>query len=245
MLKFGNTNSYGSFNSPLSTVHCPLNKFAIIVAGGSGSRMNSDLPKQFLPIGGRPVLMRTLEAFRGYSGQISILLVLPKSQFDLWARLCEQHDFSLDYQLIAGGETRFHSVQNGLAGIEASEGLVAVHDGVRPFVSPDIIRAGFLKAAREGTAVTCVPLKDSARLLRPDGCNQAVDRAAYRLVQTPQTFRLDWMRQAFQTLPLPHFTDCASVLEHAGYPIHLIEGAYENIKITTPEDLLWAEAFLK
>lgn len=207
--------------------------------------MNSDLPKQFLPIGGRPVLMRTLEAFRGYSEQLSILLVLPQSQFERWTMLCEQYNFSFDYQLIAGGETRFHSVRNGLAGIEVPEGLVAVHDGVRPFVSPDIIRSGFQKATREGTAVTCVPLKDSARLVRPDGSNQAVDRAAYRLVQTPQTFRLDWMRRAFSVDPLPHFTDCASVLEQAGYPIHLMEGSYENLKITTPEDLLWAEALLK
>ena len=120
-----------------------------------------------------------------------------------------------------------------------------MHDGVRPFVSSEMIEAGFQKAAQKGTAVTCVPLKDSARLVGPDGSNQAVDRAAYRLVQTPQTFRLDWMRRAFETTALPHFTDCASVLEHAGYPIHLIEGSYENIKITTPEDLLWAEAFLK
>lgn len=207
--------------------------------------MNSDLPKQFMPIGGRPVLMRTLEAFRAYSEQLSIILVLPESQFDRWKSLCHHYNFSLDYQLVAGGETRFHSVKNGLSGIEGTEGLVAVHDGVRPFVSSKIIEACFKRAAQEGTAVTCIPLKDSARLVLPDGSNQAVDRAAYRLIQTPQTFRLDWMRQAFETTPLPHFTDCASVLEHAGYPIHLIEGSYENIKITTPEDLLWAEAFLR
>ena len=222
-----------------------MNTFAIIVAGGSGSRMNSDLPKQFLPIGGMPVLMHTLTTFRKYSTELSIRLVLPESQFEQWALLCDQYRFTLDYHLVAGGATRFHSVKNGLASIKTPEGLVAVHDGVRPFVSSDMIEAGFRTAAEAGTAVTCVPLKDSARRLLPDGGNQAVDRATYRLVQTPQTFRLDWMRQAFETPPLPHFTDCASVLEHAGYPIHLIEGSYENIKITTPEDLLWAEAFLK
>lgn len=207
--------------------------------------MNSDVPKQFLPIGGIPVLMRTLNAFRAYSTKLSVLLVLPESQFERWTALCDQYRFSLDYQLVAGGETRFHSVQNGLASIEATQGLVAVHDGVRPFVSFEMIQAGFEKAAQNGTAVTCVPLKDSVRRFLPDGGNQAVDRASYRLVQTPQTFRLDWMRQAFQSPSLPHFTDCASVLEQAGYPIHLIEGSFENIKITTPEDLLWAEAFLK
>jgi 2-C-methyl-D-erythritol 4-phosphate cytidylyltransferase len=222
-----------------------LQHFAIIVAGGSGSRMNSDLPKQFLPIGGRPVLMHTLDAFRAFSTELSITLVLPESQFEYWTTLCDQYSFSLSYQLVAGGETRFHSVRNGLDRIKTPDGIVAVHDGVRPFVSSQMIQHGFLKAAKAGTAVTCVPLKDSARLLLPDGGNQAVDRTAYRLVQTPQTFRLDWMRQAFRSEPLPHFTDCASVLEHAGYPIHLIEGSYENIKITTPEDLLWAEAFLK
>ncbi len=206
--------------------------------------MKSDLPKQFLPVGGRPVLMRTLDAFRNHSQDIQIKLVLPESQFDFWAELCDTCSFKIDYQLIAGGETRFHSVKNGLDRIEADEGLVAVHDGVRPFVSPQIIENSFEKAAESGTAVTCVDLKDSARLVRADGTNEAVNRSDYRLVQTPQTFRLDWMRRAFDTEVQPHFTDCASVLEAAGYPIHLIEGAYENIKITTPEDLLWAEAFL-
>ncbi len=221
-----------------------MQEFAIIVAGGSGSRMKSDLPKQFMPVGGRPVLMHTLDAFRRYSATIPLRLVLPESQFDYWQTLCLEYDFKTEHQLIAGGSTRFHSVQNGLKDIDAERGLVAVHDGVRPFVTSAIIAASFRKAAAEGTAVAAVHLKDSARLVRPDGTNQAVDRSAYRLIQTPQTFRLDWMRRAFATEALPHFTDCASVLEQANYPIHLIEGAYQNIKITTPEDLLWAEAFL-
>ncbi len=206
--------------------------------------MKSEFPKQFLLIGGRPVLMRTLEAFRNYSATIGLVLVLPESQFDFWGTLCEEHDFSLDYQLVAGGQTRFHSVQNGLRSIQSEEGFVAIHDGVRPFVSSQIIASSFQKAAEAGTAVTCVALKDSARLVRADGTNEAVNRSDYRLVQTPQTFRLDWMRKAFDTVAQPHFTDCASVLEASKYPIHLIEGSYENIKITTPEDLLWAEAFL-
>lgn len=222
-----------------------MQEFVIIVAGGSGSRMKSDLPKQFLPVGGRPVLMRTIETFRAYSQQLVIRLVLPESQFDFWRSLCREYNFTADYELVAGGATRFHSVQNGLGSIDAREGLVAVHDGVRPFVNDAIISAGFQSAAVNGTAVTCVDLKDSARVVLPNGTNQAVNRADYRLIQTPQTFRLDWMRKAFQTDYLAHFTDCASVLEEAGYPIFLIEGAYENIKITTPEDLLWAEAFLK
>lgn len=222
-----------------------MQEFAIIVAGGSGSRMKSEIPKQFLPIGGRPVLMRTLDAFRAYSSGLRIILVLPETQFGQWVELCEEFSFADEYQLVAGGVTRFHSVLNGLRGIDATDGIVAVHDGVRPFVTSTIIAEGFRKAAEAGTSVVCVDLKDSARIILSDGSNQAVDRAAYRLVQTPQTFRINWMRKAFMADYLPHFTDCASVLEFGGFPIHLIEGAYENIKITTPEDLLWAEAFLK
>ncbi len=222
-----------------------MQEFAIIVAGGSGSRMKSELPKQFLPIGGLPVLMHTLRTFRAYSATLSIRLVLPQIQFDLWYSLCEKYNFEETYELIAGGETRFHSVQNGLASVQEPNGVVAVHDGVRPFVTPEIIANSFQKAAVSGTAVTCVTLKDSIRQVLPNEKNQAVERSDYRLIQTPQTFRLDWMRQAFQTGYQPHFTDCASVLEAAGYSIQLIEGAYENIKITTPEDLIWAEAFLK
>ncbi|TDB66086.1 2-C-methyl-D-erythritol 4-phosphate cytidylyltransferase [Arundinibacter roseus] len=222
-----------------------MQEFAIIVAGGSGSRMKSELPKQFLPIGGLPVLMHTLRTFRAYSPTLSIRLVLPSVQFDLWHSLCETFHFDETYELIAGGETRFHSVQNGLASIQAPTGVVAVHDGVRPFVTPQIIANSFQQAAALGTAVTCVTLKDSIRQILPNEKNQAVERTAYRLIQTPQTFRLNWMREAFQTGFLPHFTDCASVLETAGFSIQLIEGAYENIKITTPEDLIWAEAFLK
>ncbi len=145
--------------------------------------------------------------------------------------------FSPSIQTVNGGATRFQSVRNGLLSIQAPEGLVAVHDGVRPFVSPEIIRNSFETAGRTGSAVTCVPVKDSVRVVGPDGVSQAVDRSQYRLVQTPQTFELNTFRQAFQTAEQSFFTDCASVMEYAGFPITLIEGAYENIKITTPEDL--------
>lgn len=221
-----------------------MNEFAIIVAGGSGSRMKIDLPKQFLPIGGLPVLMHTLRAFRNYSPHVSIRLVLPEPQFAKWEELCATYNFKGDYDLIAGGSTRFQSVKNGLKSIHESEGLVAVHDGVRPFIDCATISRGYRKAAEAGTSVTCVALKDSVRMVTGEDQNQAVDRSLYRLVQTPQTFRIDWMRDAFETEEQPSFTDCASVMEAAGYPIHLIEGSYENSKITTPEDLLWAEAFL-
>lgn len=221
-----------------------MNEFVIIVAGGSGSRMKSDIPKQFIPVAGSPILMHTIRAFRTYSATIPIRLVLPESQLSVWNKLCFDYNFQEDYQLITGGETRFDSVKNGLKSIQEEEGVVAVHDGVRPFVAQTTIQLGFQQARKSGSSVTCVPLKDSVRFIQPDGQNIAVNRDDYRLIQTPQTFRLDWMRSAFQTSYQSDFTDCASVLEKAGYPIHLIEGNFENIKITTPEDLIWAKAFL-
>lgn len=221
-----------------------MNEFVIIVAGGSGSRMKSDIPKQFIPVGGYPILMHTIRAFRNYSKSISIRLVLPESQFSAWNELCAAYRFQEAYELIAGGESRFDSVKNGLKSIQEEDGLVAVHDGVRPFVDQQTILRGFQKAQESGSSVTCIPLKDSVRIVQSNGQNQAVNRSDYRLIQTPQTFRIDWMRKAFQTDYHPDFTDCASVLEKAGLPIHLIEGNFENIKITTPEDLIWAEAFL-
>ncbi|NIJ55900.1 2-C-methyl-D-erythritol 4-phosphate cytidylyltransferase [Dyadobacter arcticus] len=221
-----------------------MQEYAIIVAGGSGSRMKSDIPKQFLPIHGLPVLMHTIKAFRRYSDQLIILVVLPENQIDLWQELCEKHHFHETYGLVKGGETRFQSVSNGLMKIKDADALVAVHDGVRPVIFKEIIADSFKVAARSGSAVVSVPLKDSIRLIIKDK-NKAVDRSQFRLIQTPQTFRLSWMQDAFTTSYQETFTDCASVLEAKGYPIFLIEGSYENIKITTPEDLLWAEVYLK
>lgn len=212
-------------------------RFAIVVAGGSGSRMKSHTPKQFLLLRGKPILQHTLEQFMAVSPGLQIILVLPARDRLTWATLCEQHDFYPPIQTVDGGATRFQSVRNGLTAIRAADGLVAVHDGVRPFVSPEIIQNSYATAARAGSAVTCVPVKDSVRVVGDDGVSQAVDRSRYRLVQTPQTFRLDWFRQAFAVDEQAHFTDCASVMEYAGFPITLIEGSYENIKITTPEDL--------
>ena len=221
-----------------------MQEFVIIVAGGSGSRMGSDIPKQFLNINGLPILMHTLKAFRAYSETVSIILVLPADHFDLWQELCDRFSFQIKHKVIEGGETRFESVKNGLNSIDAQEGIVAVHDGVRPVISKKIISYSYLHAKEFGTAVACVPSKDSIRRVNSNGENIAEDRAFFRLIQTPQTFRLDWMRAAFKTSYQPHFTDCASVLESAGYAIQLVEGAYENIKITTPEDLKWAEMYL-
>ncbi len=200
--------------------------------------MQSDVPKQFLLLQGKPILQHTIEQFRAYSATMSIIVVLPEQQLSTWADLCQQHQFSpTNVQTVIGGASRFQSVQNGLAAITAPAGLVAVHDGVRPFVTPALIHNSFETAARLGSAVTAVAANDSVRQVRADGSSTTLDRSSLRLIQTPQTFRLDWFRQAFQTPEQPHFTDCASVLEWADYPITLIEGDYKNIKITTPDDL--------
>ncbi len=223
-----------------------MQEYVIIVAGGSGSRMKSDIPKQFIPVNGLPVLMHTLKAFRNYSDKVKIILVLPEGQFDYWKQLCYTFAFTEIYSLVAGGETRFHSVKNGLDSIIADDdAFVAVHDGVRPVISKEIILQSFQKAAQFGTAVVSVALKDSIRIIENSEKNTAMDRSAFRLIQTPQTFRIDWMKKAFTNPYQSKFTDCASVLEFQGYPIHLTEGSYENIKITTPEDLKWAEIYLK
>jgi len=222
-----------------------MQEYVIIVAGGSGSRMKSDIPKQFIAVNGFPILMHTINAFRRYSGQLSIILVLPESQFAFWNELCAEYHFKVPYNLVAGGETRFHSVLKGLTSIQENDGIVAVHDGVRPVIFTEIIAESFRVAAESGSAVVSVPLKDSIRMLESEGQNKALDRSQFRLVQTPQTFPLKQMRQAFATPYRDTFTDCASVMEASGFSINLIDGAYENVKITTPEDLRWAEMYLK
>jgi 2-C-methyl-D-erythritol 4-phosphate cytidylyltransferase len=213
------------------------NFFAIIVAGGSGSRMKSAVPKQFLLLNGKPILQHTIERFLSVQLPIQIILVLPARDQFIWQTLCDQHNFHPAIQTVNGGTSRFQSVRNGLNSIQEETGLVAVHDGVRPFISTEIIKNSFETAARTGSAVTCVPVKDSVRVVGSDGISQSVDRSQYRLVQTPQTFQLKAFRQAFKSEEQPFFTDCASVMEFSGFPITLIEGSYENIKITTPDDL--------
>lgn len=213
-----------------------MTHFAIIVAGGSGSRMNSEVPKQFLLLNGKPILQHTIERFLISPAPPHLILVLPARDRLTWEILCQQHNLYPDIQTVDGGETRFQSVRNGLQAIQSKEGLVAVHDGVRPFVSAEIIRNSYETAARTGSAVACVPVKDSVRQISPDG-STALDRSTLRLIQTPQTFDLSQFRRAFQAAEQPFFTDCASVMEYAGFPITLIDGSYENIKITTPDDL--------
>lgn len=219
-----------------------MNKTALIVAGGSGTRMESNLPKQFLLLAGKPILMHTIEAFY-HSGVNHIILVLPQSQIDFWNQLCQTHQFSIQHQIVAGGASRFESVQNGLQHCNNND-LVAIHDGVRPFVSKEIILNSFETAAQKGNAVAAVRLKDSIRKVELLS-NKNVNRDNYYLIQTPQTFKAQLIKEAYAAQDHINFTDDASVLESNGYAINLIPGDYKNIKITTPEDLVVGEAFLK
>lgn len=217
-------------------------EFALIVAGGKGARMGGDIPKQFIELKGAPILVHTINAFRRYSADIRIVLVLPASEMEHWAQLSRKHGIGEVYALQPGGETRFQSVKRGLEKIDA-DGLVAIHDGVRPLVSADIIAASFRLAAVHGSAVAAVRLKESIRSTDKDGTH-ALDRSQYRLIQTPQTFRLKVIRQAYEIPEDATLTDDASVAERSGHKISLFEGSYENIKITTREDVAFAEALL-
>jgi 2-C-methyl-D-erythritol 4-phosphate cytidylyltransferase len=218
-------------------------EYALIVAGGKGTRIKSKLPKQFLELKGKPILIHTLEAFYRYSENITIILVLPEDDFAIWNDICKKYNFTRPVILQKGGETRFQSVKNGLEKIEGN-GLVAIHDGVRPLVSEDIIGASFRLAAVHQSAVAAVRLKESIRMTDQDN-TKSMDRSRFRLIQTPQTFSIELIKQAYQLKEDPTMTDDASVVEKLGHTISLFEGSYENIKITTPEDLIVAEALMK
>lgn len=219
-----------------------VKEYAIIVAGGKGTRIKSSVPKQFISLLDEPILMHTLRAFRQYSSEINLILVLPKDDLGLWNDLCRKHQFSIQVQIAAGGETRFQSVRNGLE-LVPENSLVAIHDGVRPLVSSDIIGASFRLAAVHGTAVAAVRLKDSIRMTDQDN-TKSMDRSRFRLIQTPQTFKSDLIKSAYKIREESSMTDDASVAEHSGHLISLFEGSYDNLKVTTAEDLIIAEALL-
>ena len=230
--------------------------YVIIVAGGKGLRMGSDIPKQFLPIGGKPVLMRTLERFREYFPTLQIILVLPKTQQDYWRQLCKEYNFPLPvttplpqqggagdgaYLLADGGETRFHSVQHGLALIpDDAEGVVGVHDGVRPFPSIEVIACCYETARTAKAVVPVIPVVETLRHVT-EGTKP---RGDYRLVQTPQTFDIQLLKAANRQPYTDAFTDDASVVEAFGFDITLVKGNRENIKITTPYDLKIADVLI-
>ncbi|MEQ9423532.1 MAG: 2-C-methyl-D-erythritol 4-phosphate cytidylyltransferase [Cyclobacteriaceae bacterium] len=219
-----------------------MKKYALIVAGGVGTRMAVDTPKQFIPVAGLPILMHTLTRFYKYEHQMEIILVLPTSHFSTWTNLSLQYDFDVPHRLVAGGSERFHSVKNGLDSIEG-DGLVAIHDGVRPLIDEGTIDRCFKSAEKSGNGIASVDLKESIRHLKKGG-NEALDRSEYQLIQTPQTFQVKLIKEAFDREYIDQFTDDASVAEAAGQKINLVEGSYRNLKVTTKDDLVVAEAFL-
>lgn len=242
--------------------------YVIIVAGGKGLRMGGEVPKQFLPISGMPVLMRTIMRFHDFSSHLQIILVLPKAQHDYWLSLCEEYHFPQPvdrvgeglYAIADGGATRFHSVQNGLALIpDDAEGVVGVHDGVRPFVSIETIRRCYDEARHSGAAIPVTPVIETIRHLSnpqssasnpqppalPLQPSTTVPRDEYRLVQTPQCFDVQLLKKANRQPYQDTFTDDASVVEAYGHSISLVEGNRENIKLTTPFDLLIAEVLAR
>lgn len=238
-----------------------MKRYVIIVAGGKGLRMGADLPKQFLPIGGKPVLMHTLERFRAFDPAINIILVLPHEQQDYWQKLCREYGCTVTHHVADGGESRCHSSFNGLRAIpdDVEEALVGIHDGVRPFPSPDTLRRCYDAAGQTGAVIPVLPVVDTLRQIGKEGTSSTVPRSNYRIVQTPQVFRLSLLRAAFRKAfrtdsdsvainggaDTATFTDDASVVEAYGHAVTLVEGNRENIKLTTPFDLTIAEALLK
>ncbi|MDR1499878.1 MAG: 2-C-methyl-D-erythritol 4-phosphate cytidylyltransferase [Tannerellaceae bacterium] len=222
-----------------------MKRYVLIVAGGKGLRMGAELPKQFIPISGRPVLIRTLECFYAWDKGAERILVIPAAHREYWKRLCEDYDCLPPHLIADGGETRFHSVLSGLEMVAGGSGLVAVHDGARPFVEPELIEACFDAALRYGAAVPVMRMVDSVRLATDDGKSRPVDRSRYLSVQTPQAFRLELLKEAYRQPYTPAFTDDASVVEAMGGEIYTVPGNRRNIKITDPFDLCIAEALLR
>jgi 2-C-methyl-D-erythritol 4-phosphate cytidylyltransferase len=216
--------------------------YVVIVAGGTGKRMGAETPKQFLELSGRPVLMHTIERFKSFNEAIEIITVLPENQIRHWIELQKMHSFTVPQTLVKGGSHRFYSVRNGLKFVSAP-GLVAIHDGVRPFVSIDTIKRCFETAEKLGNAIPAISPTESLRILTDLG-SIPVNRLHVKQIQTPQVFSAGLIKKAYLQQYCPEFTDDSTVLEKTGEKINLIEGNRENIKITNPEDLLISTALL-
>ncbi len=216
--------------------------YAVIVAGGSGKRMGAEIPKQYLELAGKPLLMRTLERFKAFNESVEIITVLPENQLRFWADLQKKYSFNIPHTLVKGGRSRFFSVRNGLKFVDIP-GLVAIHDGVRPFVSIETIKRCFDIAERDGNAIPVIPPVDALRMISGKG-SSPINRLLVRQVQTPQVFNAALIKKAYLQEYRPEFTDDATVLESSGVKINLVEGNRENIKITTPEDLIISNALL-
>ena len=219
-----------------------MRKSALIVAGGIGTRMGADIPKQFIEINKKPLMVYTIEAFLRFDPSIQIVLVLPEDHQTEWKRMEQTYFSNQHFPIAKGGETRFQSVKSGLEKVEGE--LVAIHDAVRPMVSEQAISASFESASVKGSGVLMVPLKDSIRMMSGE-LTEAKNRADYVLVQTPQTFQSELIKKAYNREELDSFSDDASVFEASGHQVVMVQGEYKNIKITTPEDLILAEQYLR
>lgn len=225
-----------------------MKRHVVIVAGGRGVRMGADRPKQFLEIGGKPILRHTIERFLAFDPAIEIILVLPRDQRDYWRDYCRENGFLERYSMVSGGITRFHSVQNALEYVK-NDGIVAVHDGVRPLVGTDLLARLFAAAEAHEAVIPVVPVSESVRWVRGEGkegeMSEPVDRDGLVLVQTPQVFRADILKEAYRQPFRPSFTDDASVVEAAGHKVKLVPGERLNIKVTTPDDLSLADSLVR
>ena len=223
-----------------------MKRYAIIVAGGSGSRFGSNTPKQFLPLSGKPVLMHTIDKFAALAG-VEIIVVLPAAFVGWWHDLCAEYGFATEHRVVVGGANRFDSVKNAIVTISVQPGdTIAVHDGVRPLASTELIASAFACAEEKGSAIPVVAVTDSIRrVLDGNGSSEPLSRESLRAVQTPQVFDAVALRSAYNAEYSPFYTDDASVLEHNGGVIHMIDGEVTNIKITHPDDLTIAEMLMK
>jgi 2-C-methyl-D-erythritol 4-phosphate cytidylyltransferase len=225
--------------NPITTIK----KYAIIVAGGSGTRMNSAIPKQFLVLNGLPVLIHTLNLFNHSNAKPQLILVLNSDYHEYWKELCKKFDFKIPHKLVKGGDNRFQSVKNGLEIINDEEAVVAIHDAVRPLTPLSVIDNTYIYAEKNGNAITAIKSRDSIRQIQGSHSISLLRDDIY-LIQTPQTFKLMQLKKAYKQTYSTKFTDDASVVESSGEKINLTEGSYENIKITFPEDIAIAEAIL-
>jgi len=213
----------------------------IITAGGIGKRMEANLPKQFLCIDGKPILMRTIQRFFDYNANIQIIVTLPNDWMKFWKELCEKHDFQISHEIVEGGKERFHSIKNALKSVKGK--VVGVHDGVRPFVSIATIQSCFAEATIKGAAIPFLAMKESIREVGI-GSSRAVNRAHFITIQTPQCFQKELLVKAYEQDYHEGITDDASLVEQLGVTIQLVPGNEENCKITSPIDLKIAELFV-
>ena len=220
-----------------------MKKYAIIVAGGTGTRMKGDVPKQFMQLGDKPVILYSVEAFQAYDPSLEIILVIHSDYIALWKQLAAEFKISIFYQVVPGGETRFDSVKNGLELVK-DDGLVAIHDAARPLINADFIGSLFIAASTFGSAIPVLPVSDTIRVIDGDTSHQH-DRTFLRAVQTPQIFKVSEIQRAYTQPYQLTFTDDGSVMEAAGFPVHLTEGRTENIKITHLQDIAVAEVLMK